>query len=124
MWRHSLLPERERLRDRDCIAGARLPARLLCPFAMMRRLAPISIPSTNPACLYVIEGATFVGQIGLPPDSGCACFAGYGTAERARRTQYHEIAEILELSIGTVMSRLFYARKRLKSLLRLFYDQV
>jgi predicted DNA-binding protein (UPF0251 family) len=31
--------------------------------------------------------------------------------------QYHEIAETLKLSIGTVMSRLFYARKRLQSLL-------
>jgi RNA polymerase sigma-70 factor (ECF subfamily) len=32
--------------------------------------------------------------------------------------QYHEIAEVLNLSIGTVMSRLFYARKKLQSLLR------
>jgi RNA polymerase sigma-70 factor, ECF subfamily len=31
--------------------------------------------------------------------------------------QYHEIAEVLNLSIGTVMSRLFYARKKLQSLL-------
>ena len=29
--------------------------------------------------------------------------------------QYHEIAEVLHLSIGTVMSRLFYARKYLQS---------
>jgi len=32
--------------------------------------------------------------------------------------QYREIARVLNLSIGTVMSRLFYARKRLQSLLR------
>lgn len=32
--------------------------------------------------------------------------------------QYHEIAEVLNLSMGTVMSRLFYARKKLQSLLR------
>ena len=30
--------------------------------------------------------------------------------------QYHEIAEILGISVGTVMSRLFYARKKLQSL--------
>ena len=32
--------------------------------------------------------------------------------------QYHEIAETLGCSIGTVMSRLFYARKKLQNLLR------
>src|SRR6476469_10145518 len=32
--------------------------------------------------------------------------------------QYHEIAESLGCSIGTVMSRLFYARKKLQNLLR------
>src|SRR6476469_4255516 len=32
--------------------------------------------------------------------------------------QYHEIAEALGWSIGTVMSRLFYARKKLQSLLK------
>ena len=36
--------------------------------------------------------------------------------------QYHEIAETLNLSIGTVMSRLFYARKRLQSLLAAVYQ--
>jgi RNA polymerase sigma-70 factor, ECF subfamily len=38
--------------------------------------------------------------------------------------QYHEIAEVLHLSIGTVMSRLFYARKHLQSLLRSTYNQM
>jgi RNA polymerase sigma-70 factor (ECF subfamily) len=38
--------------------------------------------------------------------------------------QYHEIAESLGCSIGTVMSRLFYARKKLQSLLRDVYENV
>jgi RNA polymerase sigma-70 factor (ECF subfamily) len=36
--------------------------------------------------------------------------------------QYHEIAEAVGCSIGTVMSRLFYARKRLQSMLRDLYE--
>lgn len=38
--------------------------------------------------------------------------------------QYHEIAEALGCSIGTVMSRLFYARKRLQGMLRDVYENV
>src|SRR4051812_29687094 len=38
--------------------------------------------------------------------------------------QYHEIAESLGCSIGTVMSRLFYARKKLQNLLRDCYENV
>jgi RNA polymerase sigma-70 factor, ECF subfamily len=37
--------------------------------------------------------------------------------------QYHEIAEVLNLSMGTVMSRLFYGRKKLQSMLRPIYNQ-
>ena len=36
--------------------------------------------------------------------------------------QYQEIAEILNISFGTVMSRLFYGRKKLQSILRPIYD--
>ena len=36
--------------------------------------------------------------------------------------QYSEIAEILGCSIGTVMSRLFYARKKLQTLLKDVYE--
>lgn len=36
--------------------------------------------------------------------------------------QYNEIAEIVGCSIGTVMSRLFYARKKLQSLLKDLYE--
>jgi len=38
--------------------------------------------------------------------------------------QYHEIAESLGCSIGTVMSRLFYARKKLQSLLKDVYENI
>jgi RNA polymerase sigma-70 factor (ECF subfamily) len=38
--------------------------------------------------------------------------------------QYHEIAEALDCSIGTVMSRLFYARKKLQNLLRGVYENI
>ena len=37
---------------------------------------------------------------------------------------YHEIAETVGCSIGTVMSRLFYARKKLQSLLRDVYENL
>src|SRR5258708_2768054 len=38
--------------------------------------------------------------------------------------QYHEITETLGCSIGTVMSRLFYARKKLQNLLRDVYENI
>lgn len=36
--------------------------------------------------------------------------------------QYAEIAQVLDCSLGTVMSRLFYARKKLQTLLRDVYE--
>ena len=38
--------------------------------------------------------------------------------------QYNEIAEVLDCSIGTVMSRLFYARKKLQTFLRDVYENL
>ena len=38
--------------------------------------------------------------------------------------QYHEIAETLNCSIGTVMSRLFYARKKMQNLLKDVYENL
>lgn len=37
--------------------------------------------------------------------------------------QYHEIAEVVDCSIGTVMSRLFYARKKLQAMLRDLHER-
>ena len=38
--------------------------------------------------------------------------------------EYHEIAETIGCSIGTVMSRLFYARKKLQTMLRDVHEQL
>lgn len=38
--------------------------------------------------------------------------------------EYQEIADTLECSVGTVMSRLFYARKKLQTLLRDVYENL
>jgi RNA polymerase sigma-70 factor, ECF subfamily len=38
--------------------------------------------------------------------------------------QYQEIAKTLNVSVGTVMSRLFYGRKKLQSILKPLYNQI
>ncbi|MDQ3622664.1 MAG: ECF-type sigma factor [Verrucomicrobiota bacterium] len=38
--------------------------------------------------------------------------------------EYQEIADTVGCSIGTVMSRLFYARKKLQSMLRDVYENL
>jgi len=38
--------------------------------------------------------------------------------------EYQEIADVLECSIGTVMSRLFYARKKMQTMLRDVYEDL
>jgi RNA polymerase sigma-70 factor, ECF subfamily len=41
-----------------------------------------------------------------------------------KNLQYQEIAEILNISVGTVMSRLYYGRKKLQFILRPIYNQI
>ena len=38
--------------------------------------------------------------------------------------EYHEIADVVGCSIGTVMSRLFYARRKLQTMLRDVHEQL
>ena len=38
--------------------------------------------------------------------------------------EYQEIADALDCSIGTVMSRLFYARKKMQTMLRDVYENL
>ena len=38
--------------------------------------------------------------------------------------EYHEIADAIGCSIGTVMSRLFYARRKLQTMLRDVHEQL
>jgi RNA polymerase sigma-70 factor (ECF subfamily) len=40
-----------------------------------------------------------------------------------KNLQYQEIAKILNISVGTVMSRLYYGRKKLRFILRPIYNQ-
>ena len=44
--------------------------------------------------------------------------------KETEQMQYHEMSETLGCSIGTVMSRLFYARKKLQNLLRDVYENI
>ena len=38
--------------------------------------------------------------------------------------EYQEIADVMDCSIGTVMSRLFYARKKLQNMLKDVYENL
>ena len=45
------------------------------------------------------------------------------TLQHFRGMSYDEIADLLGITKGTVMSRLYYARKKLGSLMRRYYEQ-
>jgi RNA polymerase sigma-70 factor (ECF subfamily) len=65
-----------------------------------------------------VEGAQLGGQIGA---ALAQLSAAHRTALVLREVQglsYQEIAAAMKCSLGTVMSRLFHARKRMQSLLR------
>jgi RNA polymerase sigma-70 factor, ECF subfamily len=81
---------------------------------------PSSLPSPGLNCQRI--------EIGERVDSALAKLSSEHRAvivlKELEGLQYHEIAAVLKISIGTVMSRLFYARKHLQSLLRSTYDQM
>lgn len=45
------------------------------------------------------------------------------TLQHFRNMSYDEIADMLEIPKGTVMSRLYYARKKLATIMRSYYEQ-
>jgi RNA polymerase sigma-70 factor (ECF subfamily) len=79
---------------------------------------PSSLPSPRVSCQRAeIREAVNTALAKLSPEHRAVIIL-----KELEGLQYHEIAEILHLSMGTVMSRLFYARKNLQSLLRPFYN--
>jgi len=81
---------------------------------------PSSLPDPHANCLRTeIRERVDVALLELSPEHRAVI-----VLKELEGLQYNEIAGILGLSIGTVMSRLFYARKHLQSLLRFFYREV
>lgn len=80
---------------------------------------PSSLPSLDVNCQCIeIRALIDWGLAKLSPEHRAVV-----ELKELEGLQYHEIAEVLNLSIGTVMSRLFYGRKHLQSLLRPTYRQ-
>jgi RNA polymerase sigma-70 factor (ECF subfamily) len=95
------------------------------------RLAPVNVepgsrttPSSSPLPDKKLEHREIRGRI----DEAIAKLSPEHRAvivmKEIEDLQYSEIAEILSCSLGTVMSRLFYARKKLQSLLRDLYENL
>jgi RNA polymerase sigma-70 factor (ECF subfamily) len=80
---------------------------------------PSSLPSPRANCERI--------EIGECLDAALAKLSGEHRAvvllKELEGMQYQEIAAFLNISVGTVMSRLFYAKRRLRSLLRPIYKQ-
>ena len=81
------------------------------------------MPKTEPAPLKKMER----GEVRARIDAAIARLTPEHRAvivmKELEDMQYHEIAEAMGCSIGTVMSRLFYARKKLQTLLKDVYDE-
>ena len=74
---------------------------------------PSSLPGPRVNCQHAeIQGQVNAALAKLSPEHRAVI-----VLKELEGLRYHEIAEVLHLSIGTVMSRLFYARKHLQSLL-------
>jgi RNA polymerase sigma-70 factor (ECF subfamily) len=77
---------------------------------------PSSLPGPRVNCQHAEIRAQFNAALAkLSPEHRAVI-----VLKEVEGLRYHEIAEVLHLSIGTVMSRLFYARKQLQSLLKPF----
>jgi RNA polymerase sigma-70 factor, ECF subfamily len=92
----------------------------------LRRIAPgaPTAPKAEPEPAERIAGAEIRARIDdavakLSPEHRMVI-----TLREFDGLEYQEIADVMGTSIGTVMSRLFYARKKLQSMLRDIYEQL
>jgi RNA polymerase sigma-70 factor (ECF subfamily) len=81
-----------------------------------------AIPSPLPSPRINSQRAEIREQVNAAIAKLCPEHRAVVVLKELEDLQYREIAEILNLSMGTVMSRLFYARKRLQSMLRPIYE--
>ena len=80
---------------------------------------PVILKTAAKAIRLIVDAVCYAALAKLSPKHRAAV-----VLKDLEDFQYHEIAEGLNLSIGTVMSRLFYARKKLQSILRPGYIQI
>lgn len=83
-----------------------------------------TVPRGEPMPHQRLEGQEIRARIEQAIDQLSAEHRAVILMKEIEGMQYHEIAEALGCSIGTVMSRLFYARKKLQNSLRDVYENV
>jgi len=92
----------------------------------LKEIDPASktVPQADPLPHQQLEQAEIRRQIDKAIDQLSPEHRAVILMKEIEDMQYHEIAEALGCSIGTVMSRLFYARKKLQNLLRHLYENI